>query len=80
VDESGSQLNMLLWKSAASESVFDRGTVIAVKSGMLKSSIFQGVTSITLGLTMNTMFWPNPAITRAEELTVWMNSKIAAIN
>jgi hypothetical protein len=42
-------MRLLLWKSAATEVNLQRGAVLVNKSAIIKSDIYQGITTLTLG-------------------------------
>ena len=77
VDETGNLLPLLLWKTAATELNIDRGTPMAIKAALIKSTTYQGVATKTLGLTANSAFWPSPIIPEAKYIVTWMNGVLA---
>ncbi len=54
-----------------------RGAVLVIKSAIIKSDSYQGITTLTLGITASSAFWPSPVVSEAHELKNWMYNKLA---
>jgi len=79
VDDSNAQIHIHTWKHSSSLEL-ERGSLVAIKTGQLKTNTFQNVTSTHLALNAETLFWADPDLHRAKELGRWMNNQLASLN
>lgn len=63
------------WKSAATDWDLERGTVVAIREGVVKSYTKDNFTEISVSLT--NVPWANPSDEETEELKAWMAHELA---
>ena len=69
------QLTVNAWKGAATNWKSDRGTIFAIRDGIVKTYTKDGFTEVSI--TMANVPWINPPIKETNDLNTWMHSQLA---